>query len=176
VGYFGNAYHGFAVNFPPSLKNGQNHDIHVKYGGSGIEVSNSPSSIACTLQPLSFYTTQPCRLVDTRGPAGPLGGPALVGQASRAFPLGGQCGLPTTARALAVNITVTGSSAQGSLVLYRSDLPTHPLATNIAYSANQTRASNTVLTLDPNGNASVWVSQPGGTAVHLILDVNGYFQ
>ncbi len=44
--------------------------------------------------PLDFYTLSPCRVVDTRNPAGPQGGPALPAHASRTFTLAGQCGVP----------------------------------------------------------------------------------
>ena len=35
--------------------------------------------------PLSFVPINPCRLVDTRLPAGPLGGPSITGGTSRNF-------------------------------------------------------------------------------------------
>src|SRR5690349_4414639 len=34
----GNGYHGFSYNTPPSLKNGQNHSIHVKVAGTAFEL------------------------------------------------------------------------------------------------------------------------------------------
>jgi hypothetical protein len=34
---------------------------------------------------LEFFTLEPCRLIDTRNPAGPLGGPALQPGAARLF-------------------------------------------------------------------------------------------
>src|SRR5262245_55665611 len=36
---------------------------------------------------LVFVGMTPCRVVDTRNPNGPLGGPALTGGASRTFPI-----------------------------------------------------------------------------------------
>ena len=42
---------------------------------------------APSLQTLQFYPLTPCRLVDTRGPNGPLGGPRLPAQQERDFPL-----------------------------------------------------------------------------------------
>ena len=45
---------------------------------------------------LSFYTVDPCRVVETRfGSAGPLGPPSLAANSMRAFPLlDGSCGIP----------------------------------------------------------------------------------
>src|SRR5262249_20827414 len=58
-------------------------------------------------QSLQFYPVTPCRLVDTRDPDGPLGGPSLRGHAERDFPvLQSNCNLPSTAAAYSMNFTV----------------------------------------------------------------------
>src|SRR5271157_1534176 len=56
---------------------------------------------------LSFIPVTPCRVVDTRGTAGPFGGPSLAGDSSRSFvvPQSG-CGIPPTAQAYSLNVTV----------------------------------------------------------------------
>ncbi|MFN2386219.1 MAG: hypothetical protein ABR576_08040, partial [Thermoanaerobaculia bacterium] len=66
----------------------------------------------------SFYTVTPCRVADTRDPAGPFGAPALAAGAERTFTFGGLCGIPVTARAVSFNITVTGPTFFGHLSLY----------------------------------------------------------
>ena len=73
--------------------------------------------------PLAFFTATPCRLVDTRDPSGPRGGPALVAAAERDFTLVGVCGIPATARALAVTLTVVGpaTAPQGHLGVLSAD-------------------------------------------------------
>src|SRR5258706_12884806 len=48
---------------------------------------------------LDFYPVAPCRLIDTRDPVGPMGGPALVAGTIRTVQLPGTCGLPTPAAA-----------------------------------------------------------------------------
>jgi len=67
--------------------------------------------------PQDFYTVAPCRLVDTRLGPGPLGGPALEAQTTRTFDLHGVCGVPASARAVALNVTVTGAAGAGHLRL-----------------------------------------------------------
>jgi hypothetical protein len=124
--------------------------------------------------PTSLFTVTPCRLVDTRDPAGPLGGPALTAGQDRVFKLAGQCGLPSGARAISVNVTITQPSAGGFLTLSPGGVP-RPLASSVNFRAGQTRANNTVLALGPAGDIVVHCGQPGGTA-HLVLDVNAYFQ
>jgi hypothetical protein len=92
---------------------------------------------------------------------------------ARAFPLAGFCGVPATARALSVNLTVTSPTAAGNLRAYPAG-GAAPLASSINYSAGQTRANSGAFSLSASGLA-VRADQAGGT-VHLILDVNGYFQ
>jgi hypothetical protein len=124
--------------------------------------------------PTDFYTLTPCRLLDTREPTGTFGGPALVAGADRVFPLFEQCGIPTNARAVSVNLTVTGSTTQGNLRLFPAGTPL-PLVSSINYAAGQTRANNALASLNRLGEIAVRCSQAEGTA-HFILDVNGYFR
>ena len=79
-----------------------------------------------------------CRLVDTRNATGELGGPSLAGQGDRTFTLSGACAIPATAKALAVNVTVTGATAAGNLRIHPPGL-IGPTST-INYVAGQTRA------------------------------------
>jgi hypothetical protein len=124
--------------------------------------------------PVSFYTLPPCRLVDTRNAAGPLGGPALAAQTDRTFTLRGACGIPDTAKALAMNLTVTGATKAGNLRLHAPGL--RGKTETLQYAAEATLANNTVMTLDTEGRLAVFCDQPPGTTVHFILDVNGYFE
>jgi hypothetical protein len=123
---------------------------------------------------LGFFTLPQCRLVDTREAAGTFGGPALAAGADRVFPLYGRCGIPSTARAVSVNLTVTGPTGAGNLRLYPAGSP-GPLASAVNYGARQTRASHTVATLNGLGELAVRCTQTAGTA-DFILDVNGYFE
>jgi hypothetical protein len=120
-----------------------------------------------------FYTLTPCRLVDTRNASGLNGGPALLANTNRLFRLVG-CGIPSSALAVAANITVTGGSARGSLIIYPAgtDLPD---TSSINYGAGQTRANNEILATGVNGSVFVTCNQSSGT-VQFILDINGYFQ
>ncbi len=123
----------------------------------------------------SFYTVTPCRVVDTRNPAGPYGGPALQSDGTRVFAPAGQCGIPSSATAVAVNVAVTQpSNGPGFLTLYPAGQP-RPLASSINFRAGQTRANNAILALSGSGARAVYCFQGVGTT-HLILDVTGYFQ
>ena len=123
----------------------------------------------------SFYTVTPCRVADTRNPNGPYGGPALAGGATRTFTVGGQCQIPPTAKAISINVTVTGPTAIGFLTLFPGGTSA-PLASTINFRAGQTRANNAIVALGAGGTMAVADGQPSGNTTHFILDVNGYFQ
>lgn len=125
-----------------------------------------------------FYAAAPCRLLDTREPAGPSGAaPALAPGESRAFTVGTRCGLDAaTVRALAVNQTVVTPAADGFLALYRADMGTPPLASSINFRAGQTRANNGILELSRSGDGGFVVKNGSAGAVHFVLDVNGTFR
>jgi photosystem II stability/assembly factor-like uncharacterized protein len=126
------------------------------------------------IRALSFYTVVPCRVVDTRVSASPNGGPALGADIFRIFQLSGQCGVPSTAVTVAVNLTVTQATALGHLRIFPEGTLL-PEASSINYSAGQTRSNNGLLALSPAGEITVYCKQFSGTT-HLILDVVGYFQ
>src|SRR5262245_9502600 len=145
---------------------------------SGGFPSGAQDPIPAGVNPaLTYYTITPCRMIDTRGPNGPLGGPALVGQVDREFALvgvGAACAIPSQARAVSVNVTVTQPQSGGNLRLYPADQPL-PLASMLNYSAGQTRGNNAIVLLSATGTLKARAVQTAGTTTHMILDVNGYF-
>lgn len=121
-----------------------------------------------------FFTIAPCRLLDTRNATGDYGGPALVAGQDRTFVAAGTCGIPATATAVSVNVTVTAPTIAGNLRLYPAGQPL-PLVSTVNYAAGQTRANNAVVPLDASGAFTIRCAQASGTA-HAIVDVNGYFE
>jgi uncharacterized repeat protein (TIGR01451 family) len=117
----------------------------------------------------SFYTLAPCRLVDTRTADGPL----LTAGQDRTFVVAGRCGVPATARSLALIVTVTGPTAAGNVRLWPAGTPV-PATSTINFAPGQTRANNAILQLGSSGGLNAMLSSTGQT--HLILDVSGYFQ
>ena len=125
-----------------------------------------------------LHTLTPCRLVDTRNAAGTLGGPALEpGPSRRVFPVAGVCGIPTTARAISVNLTVTQPAAPGALRVFPGDTSDAwtPVSTSISFGVQKTRANNSICLLSRDGTGSLAVRNDAPGTVHFILDVNGYF-
>ena len=150
--------------------------------GSSLVVPTpaAPATYTATYQlsvdegPQDFFTLAPCRVVDTRVPPGPLGGPGLVAGTERSFDVRGACGIPAGARAIAVNVTVTGATAQGHLRLWGTG-EARPLSSTINFVAGLTRANNAVLRLGTAGSVSVFCSMASGST-HLVVDVTGHFE
>ena len=116
----------------------------------------------------SFFTVNPCRLVDTRGG----NGPALVPGQERIFNSSGICGIPAGAKALAINVTAIDAAAAGHVVVFSGTFPT---SATINYGVGQTRANNAIVGLEADGSFKVVAVQGTGT-LQLTVDVSGYFQ
>lgn len=137
------------------------------------------ASAASAVGPLSFYSVTPCRIADTRNPSNGqgTGGPALFALQTRPFPVTGLCGIPSTAKAVTLNITVVSPTNSGHLTVFPYNTAL-PLVSNINYNVGEPALANGAivpLTTDPTWNISVFTGIPSGT-VHLVLDVTGYFQ
>ena len=152
--------------------------IDLSLTGNATSISLPPQSITLFVVPASagasFYTVTPCRLLDTRGPAGPYGAPALPAGGDRTFVLAGRCGIPSSATAVATNVTVTSAAAAGFLTLFPNGA-TVPLASSVNFHAGQTRANNAIFALGATGGVTIHAGLGSGH-VEAILDVTGYFQ
>jgi uncharacterized repeat protein (TIGR01451 family) len=133
--------------------------------------SMETTAVSADAAGLDFYTLTPCRILDTRPSA------ALVSQVPRFIPVAELCGVPATARAVVLNVTVVSPSGGGYVSLWAADLPL-PGTTVISFSAGQTRANNAIagLATDGGGDLAAQALVAGSGTVHLILDVNGYFE
>ena len=128
------------------------------------------------LTPTRFFTVTPCRVADTRNPASPSGGPALAANAARIFPVVGICGIPSTATAVAVNVTVVDETDYGNLRFYPAGSAL-PGSSTINFAAGKTRANNAVIPLGSAGQIAVQCDMPPGSTgqTHLLFDVTGFF-
>jgi uncharacterized protein len=117
----------------------------------------------------SFFTVTPCRLADTRDSS------PLASDVPATLTVQGACGIPATARAVALNVTVVGPTAQGNLTLYPSDQP-RPSSSTLNYSAGQLRANNAVIALGADGKLKIYPFLLGSGSADVLLDVSGYFE
>jgi hypothetical protein len=136
--------------------------------GVGIVMANTAAGVLKNIPAVDFYTVNPCRAIDTRITSAPIG----CGF-DRNFPMVDTCGVPTGAKAVSLNVTVTGPNAAGNLRLWASGSPA-PVVSNLNYAAWQTRANNAIAPLSPTGTMAVGC-RPSGAA-HVVVDVNGYFK
>ena len=124
--------------------------------------------------PLQFFSVTPCRVVDTRGATGTNGGPGLFENSTRNFRIRGNCGIPTTARAVSINLAVTQATATSFLSVWPSGT-TQPTASNINFNPSQFSLSNGAIVGVSTATNDLSVFNRWGS-VHVIIDVNGYFQ
>ncbi|HEX9148075.1 MAG TPA: hypothetical protein VF958_02835, partial [Thermoanaerobaculia bacterium] len=98
----------------------------------------------------------------------------LVGGAIRDFPTAGVCGVPFSAKAVAVNLTVVLPTTDGYLTLYPAGTFL-PLASTINFRTGIVRANNAVIPLGTAGQVSVFCGMPSGQT-NFLLDVTGWFE
>jgi hypothetical protein len=86
----------------------------------------------------------------------------------------GQCGVPAGTLAIAANVTVVAPAGAGDLRIGPSGFAAQTAA--ITFTAGQTLANNSVISLtgDPLGSLAVQADLPG--AADLVVDVVGYFK
>jgi len=123
-------------------------------------------------QALQFTPVNPCRVVDTRNPNGPFGGPPIQGGTFRSFPLPeGSCLLPLGATAYSLNVTVAPIGHLGYLTIWPTGQQ-QPVVSTMNSPDGRVKA-NAAIVLSGNGGAAVSVYVSDTTNV--IIDVNGYF-
>ncbi len=142
--------------------------IYVTHDTEVIEDGNG-SFAAPDTGGLSFNAMTPCRVVDTRGAAGALGGPALTTAGTRNFDFSASgCALPG-ASAYSLNATVVPSGRLGYITIWPAG-QTLPTAASLN-SIDGVITGNAPIVPAANGAVSVYSN--GNT--QLILDVSGYF-
>lgn len=133
-----------------------------------VTVTNTPGPVT------SFFLVTPCRLSDTRNPVGPYGGPELAPNTVRTYTAAGQCSVPSGAQSIAVNVTAVTPFSSGFLTLYPFGPSGVPSTSTLNYRSGKTLANNAITRLSSDGRINVYNSGP--FAIHVIIDVNGYFQ
>jgi hypothetical protein len=116
----------------------------------------------------NYFTVTPCRVLDTRTTQ-----PLATG-VDRTIPVTGACGVPATAKAVSLNITVADPTAGGFVKLFPAG-GAPPITSAINFSTGQTRGNNGIYGIGAGG-ALVGRYGPVTGTTHLILDVTGYFE
>jgi uncharacterized repeat protein (TIGR01451 family) len=120
---------------------------------------------------LDFYTATPCRVLDTRNAAGPLGGPLMGAGQARSFNVpSSTCGIPATARAYSLNATVLPSASLQYLTLWGSG--NIPIVSTLNSYDGTVVANAALVPAGASGEVTAFTTN----LTHLLLDINGYFR
>jgi hypothetical protein len=120
---------------------------------------------------LTFVPVTPCRVADTRNPAGAFGGPALAAQSTRGFTIpSSACNIPATAQAYSVNATVVPHGPLGFLTVFPCGQPL-PLASTLNAIDGRVKAAAAIVPAGTNGDLCFFTTSD----TELVLDINGYF-
>jgi hypothetical protein len=118
-----------------------------------------------------FYPVTPCRVADTRNPAGLLGGPFLSAGKSRAFPVrSSNCNLPSSVRAYSLNVTAVPHKTLDYLTAWPTG-HTQPFVSTLNSSTGAITANSAIVPAGSGGDVSIYVHDDAD----VVLDVNGYF-
>ncbi len=119
---------------------------------------------------LQFIPVTPCRVADTRNPAGPFGGPELAANSTRSFDVPqSACGIPSTAAAYSLNVTVVPNASLNYLTILPAG-ETQPYVSTLN-SDGRVKANAAIVPAGTDGAVSVYVTD----ATQVILDIDGYF-
>jgi hypothetical protein len=121
--------------------------------------------------PLGFVPVTPCRIADTRNATGPFGGPSLAGQSSRSFLIpSSACGIPSTASAYSLNVTVVPAATLGYISLWPTG-QSQPLVSTLNSLDGRIKSNAAIVPAGTSGAVSVFATD----TTNVILDINGYF-
>ena len=114
---------------------------------------------------LSLYSVPPCRALDTRIP---LGTPAGSGVRDVQVSAAG-CGIPTSAPALVLGVTVVPAGILGYLTLWAQG-QTQPVVASLNA---QDGAITSNLAIVPSNDG--WISSFATSPTHMVIDISGFF-
>lgn len=122
---------------------------------------------------MRFVPITPCRVSDTRVVqyTGTFGPPSLAAGSQRDIPIPqGICGLPSSATAYSLNVTVVPKGPLSYLTLWPTG-SARPLVSTLNSFDGRVKANAAIVPAGTNGAISVFVTD----ATDVILDINGYF-
>jgi hypothetical protein len=132
------------------------------------------SSALAQSGPFQYFPLSPCRLVDTRGTTGTNGGPILGSAATRNVQVRGLCGVPTSAKAVSLNVTITQPTQSSWLAVWPSG-SARPNVSMINFQPSDPALANGIIVGLSTATQDLSIYNNFGN-VHVIVDVTGYFQ
>jgi hypothetical protein len=125
--------------------------------------------------PLVFVGMTPCRVMDTRvgqGQTGAFGPPALGVGETRTVPLPAHptCGVPATAQAYSLNVTVVPPGPLGYITMWPTGA-TKPLVATLNALDGQIHNNAAIVPAGVSGSINIYVTN----ATDVVVDMNGYY-
>ena len=144
--------------------------------GSCVVTMTQKQSVGATFTgngALQFVPVTPCRLVDTRNPDGEFGGPPIQGGTFRNFaiPDNLNCGIPNTAAAYSLNVTVVPHEPLGYLTIWPTGQQ-QPGVSTLNSLDGRVKANAAIVPAGANEAVSVFASN----TTDVVLDIDGYFE
>ena len=145
-------------------------DVVVTRGGCSPSGNASVPIMERAPGAVLLYTVTPCRVFDTRVTA-----PALASNATQTVAVTGVCGIPSSAKAVAINMTAVGPGGMGWLTVFPADAAL-PATSTLNYAPGKTRANNAIVPLSTLGELKVFNYNSNASATHFIIDIVGYYE
>jgi hypothetical protein len=160
--------------------------VFANWSGAGLAYPASSYTTACitlnndvtatanfvSTSALYFVPMTPCRVADTRYANGAFGSPSLAAGSTRSFviPNGTNCGVPTTAAAYSLNVTVVPQGTLDYLTVWPGGA-TQPVVSTLNSVDGRIKANAAIIPAGAGGAVSVYATN----TTDLILDIDGYF-
>ncbi|MGA2689667.1 MAG: hypothetical protein ABSE85_16520, partial [Candidatus Korobacteraceae bacterium] len=121
---------------------------------------------------VAFYPLPPCRVADTRGTPGELGGPYLTGGATRDFPIleAAACNIPASALAYSLNFTAIPHGPLGYLTVWPTNQQ-QPVVSTLNAPTGTVTANAAIVPAGMGGEVSTFAYND----TDLLIDIDGYF-
>ncbi len=159
------------LNISVSPNTGAARSTTITAGTATLTVFQDGSNIPTGLR---FIPVTPCRVADTRpgqGTIGAFGPPSMTGGSTRDFPIpSSPCGIPASAAAYSLNITVVPSGPLGFLTVWPAET-VRPLASTLNSPGGDIVANAAIVPAGNNGAISVFATNN----TDVIIDIDGYF-
>ena len=167
-----------AVNVVGNASSPQANQVTVSGGGSAAAGASDSTTIIQGsgngnggTPSMLFVPVVPCRVADTRNANGAFGGPSLNGGTSRSFSIPkSACGIPSTAAAYSLNVTVVPHQSLSYLTAWPTG-QSQPFVSTINSTDGRIKANAAIVPAGTGGAINVFATD----ATDVVLDINGYF-
>ena len=154
------------------LTNGTAYTFTVKAtNAQGTSPASPPSTPITVFEGSTFHPMTPVRILDSRGAKGGWNGTKLTSTTPRPLAGAGANGVPSSATALVMNVTVVDSDSQSFLTVYPNGT-SKPTASNLNFDPGQI-VPNLVTVKVGTVGAVQFATSNGST--HVVADIVGYY-